>query len=54
MTSVNAELYHREFDRNNERYARALEEQEHRRVCQDENATVVNDRWLCNCPKGPQ
>lgn len=28
MTSVNAELYHREFDRKNEKYARELEERE--------------------------
>jgi hypothetical protein len=20
-------------------------------ICQDETATVVNGRWLCNCPK---
>jgi len=24
-----------------------------RHFCQDETATIVNDRWFCNCPGAP-
>jgi hypothetical protein len=40
MTSVNAELYHREFDRKNEKYAEELEKQE-----------AVREDEQCECGK---
>lgn len=32
---------------------RPMDREDNPHSCMDENATVVNGKWLCNCPGGP-